>query len=115
MRKLNVERADVKEWLDVLDKAQQEKRKPLYKRVRALVAVPARRRTDVDIFKISKETKEGDSVIVPGKVLGVGAMSHSVSIAALGFSATALKSLQDSNCKVITLKDALAANPRIIV
>lgn len=115
MKKINVERSDVREWLEVLAKARQTDRKPLLKRVYELVAVPARRRHSVDIYKISRHTKEGDSVIVPGKVLGTGTMSHSVNIAALGFSASAEKSLKDAKCKIIGIKDVLgAAKPRII-
>lgn len=116
VRKLNVERGDVREWLAALEKARQDKRKPVYDRIHELVAVPSRRRVSVDVYKISSSTKEGDTVVVPGKVLGVGAMSHSVSIAALGFSASALKSLKDANCRIITIKDVLgAAKLRIIV
>ena len=51
MKKLNIERRDIKEWLEVI-RAQQSKRKPLYKRVYELVAVPSRRRPAVDLYKI---------------------------------------------------------------
>jgi large subunit ribosomal protein L18e len=116
MKKLNIERGDVKEWLDVIRKAQQAKRKPLYARVYELVAVPSRRRASVDLYKISRHTKEGENVIVPGKVLGMGPMAHGISIAAISFSASARKNLKDANCKIVSIKDMLGmSRPRIIV
>ncbi len=116
MKKLNVERSDIKEWLDVIGKAQQAKRKPLYKRVYELVAVPSRKRANVDLYKISRHTKDGENVIVPGKVLGMGPMAHSVNIAAISFSASARKNLKDANCKIVHIKDMLGmSKPRIIV
>jgi large subunit ribosomal protein L18e len=116
MKKLNIERSDIKEWLDVIRKAQQAKRKPVYKRVYELVAVPSRRRAAVDLYKISRHTKDGDNVIVPGKVLGTGPIAHSINIAAISFSAVALKNLKDANCKIVNIKDMLGmSKPHIIV
>ena len=43
---------------------------------------------------------------MPGKVLGTGAMAHSVNIAAIDFSACA-KSLKDAKCKIVGIKDML--------
>lgn len=90
--KINVEKAKVKEWLDGLSTASREKYYPeLWKRVHRLTAVPARRRASVNLYKIDKYTKEGDLVVVPGKVLSIGEMKHKVTIAAIDFSAPALK------------------------
>ncbi len=116
MKKLNVERRDIKEWLEVVGKVPRDKRKPFYNRVYALVAVPSRKRASVDLYKISMHTKEGDNVIVPGKVLGMGQMNHSVNIAAISFSASALKSLKAANCKIMSIKDMLGmSKPHILV
>jgi large subunit ribosomal protein L18e len=116
MRKLNVERRDVKEWLETVSKAPDEKRKPLCDRVYELTAVPSRRRAAVDLYKIERNTKEGDNVIVPGKVLGTGQMGHRVNISAICFSASALKSLKDADCRVVSIKEMLGmSKPRILV
>jgi large subunit ribosomal protein L18e len=108
--KINVERGDVKDWLTALSHASTEKNTPkLWKRVHSLLEVPTRRRAEVNIYKINKNTKEGDNVIVPGKVLSVGSMDHTVNITALEFSKSALDRLKSSNCKVVELKDMLNA------
>ena len=116
MRKLNLERKDIKEWLNVIRQAQQAERKPLYGRVYELSAVPTRRRVAVNLYTINKHTKEGENVIVPGKVLGDGPIAHRVNIAAMSFSTSALKNLKDANCKIVSIKEMLGmSKPRILV
>ena len=104
--KINVERQDIKDWLAALESASRgERYKGLWKRLYRLSAVPSRSRKSVNIYKIDKHTKEGDNVVVPGKVLSEGAMSHKVNIAAMEFSAKALASLKAANCRVSTIKE----------
>lgn len=47
----------------------------------------------VNLWKISKCTKKGDNVVVPGKVLGVGELKEQLVIAALKFSKSAREKL----------------------
>ncbi|MGC8652043.1 MAG: 50S ribosomal protein L18e [Candidatus Micrarchaeia archaeon] len=103
MMKINAEKQNVKEWLEVLASAKAGKGiwSGAYKRI----AVPSRCRASVNLYKLDKYTKEGDTVIVPGKVLSVGRMSHSISIAALEYSAQALAKLRASNCSIMSIGD----------
>jgi large subunit ribosomal protein L18e len=115
--RLNVEKSSVKEWMEALSAASRKEHYPkLWKRVHALVAVPARRRAYVNLYKIGKYTKDGDNVIVPGKVLSNGEIKHKVTIAAIEFSEPALKSLKEANCKIVGIKEMLGSkNVRVIV
>ncbi|HIH50287.1 MAG: 50S ribosomal protein L18e [Candidatus Micrarchaeaceae archaeon] len=109
--KINVEKAKVKEWLDSLSTASREKYYPeLWKRVHKLTAVPARRRASVNLYKIDKYTKEGDLVVVPGKVLSIGEMKHKVTIAAIDFSEPALKGLEKAGCRVVDIREMFRAD-----
>lgn len=98
--KINVERGDVKEWLDILSRANG---KGLSRKIYGLLAVPARRRASINIYKLNRFTKEGDNVVVPGKVLSVGSMDHSVNIAALEFSKEAYSKLRNANCNIMDI------------
>ena len=115
--RLNVEKSSVKEWMDALSAASRKEHYPkLWKRVHSLVAVPARRRASVNLYKIGKYTKEGDNVVVPGKVLSNGEINHKVNIAAIEFSAPALKSLKEANCKIVGIREMLGSKRiRVIV
>lgn len=102
--KLNIERAPTKEWIDIASKGIREsKHKGFWKSVYNKVAVPARSSASVDIYKISKYSKENDIVVVPGKVLGTGKLGHKVRIAAIEYSDMAEKALRDSGCSIISI------------
>jgi large subunit ribosomal protein L18e len=104
------EKSSVKEWIDTLSGASKGEHYPkLWKRVQRLVDVPSRRRPKVNLSKIENNTKEGDNVIVPGKVLSDGEITHKVTIAAIEFSQPTLKTLEKSGCKVVKLKDMINA------
>ncbi len=108
--KINAEKSSVKEWLSALSGASKGKRyQKLWKRVYSLVEVPARRRAVVNLSKINSNTREGDNVVVPGKVLSNGRIGHRVNISAIEFSGPALKMLKDANCNVVELKEMLNA------
>lgn len=104
--KINAERSDVREWLDTLSKASESGQSPkLWKRVHQLLNVPARKRASVNLYKINKYSREGDNVVVPGKVLSVGSMDHKVNIAALEYSKKATELLGSANCRIMSISD----------
>lgn len=108
--KISVEKHDVKEWLDVLSEASRGKHYPaLWKRVHGLVAVPSRKRNGVNLYKLNEHTKDGDNVIVPGKVLSVGSMDHKINVAAIEFSTQAKHGLKAANCKIVPIKEMVKA------
>ncbi|MCL5262227.1 MAG: 50S ribosomal protein L18e, partial [Candidatus Marsarchaeota archaeon] len=109
--KLNVERSDVRNWLTALAGAQGDaKRAKLWKRLYKLTARPTRRRVEVDLYKIDRNSSKDDNVIVPGKVLSTGALGHPISITAIAFSASALESLKSSKCEIIALPEMMKRN-----
>ncbi len=109
--KINVERTDIKSWLDTLKSASRDNHyAALYKRLHKMVAVPKRRRVSVNVYKINKYSKDGDNVIVPGKVLSIGKLDHKVNIAAIEFSQGAMMRIKESNSKVMKLEDIIKLN-----
>ncbi len=106
--KRNIERADIKEWLLKLDEASKRKEYgPFWKSIYKRVYVSRRRRISVNVSKINEYSKEGDNIIVPGKVLSQGKMDHSINITAISFSEEAKKKLKDSDSKTLSLDDMI--------
>ena len=66
-----------------------------------LLAMPKRKAVIVNIGQLDKDTKQGEKIIVPGKVLGKGEMQHSITIAAFSFSQEARKKLESSKISEI--------------
>ncbi|MGD0511099.1 MAG: 50S ribosomal protein L18e [Candidatus Micrarchaeaceae archaeon] len=109
--KTNAEKSEVKEWLSTVEAASKGQHYPkLWKKVYRLIDVPSRKRSGVNLSKISQNTKEGDNVIVPGKVLATGEINHKVTISAMEFSGPALKALKEANCRIIGIKDIVKSD-----
>jgi large subunit ribosomal protein L18e len=106
--RIHVERQDIKDWLaELKGVSREDKYKGLWNRVLKLSAVPSRSRKTVNLYKLNKYSKEGDNIIVPGKVLGDGQMSHKITITAMEYSSKALANLKLNQCTVKTLDEML--------
>lgn len=79
--------------------------------VAGMLSRPRRKRIELNLDQIDKEVKEGDVVIVPGKVLSQGEVSKKIKIAAMSFSESARNKLLKAKCEVSTLKDEFKKNP----
>ncbi len=84
---------------------------PFWKRISKDLQKPTRQRRIVNVYKIDKNTKEGDMVIVPGKVLSVGELSKKVDVVAMHISAGAREKITKANGTVLTIKELLQKNP----
>ena len=67
----------------------------------ARLSGPTRRYAAMNLDEIDSKTKEGDTVVVPGKVLSMGSMRKKIRIAALFFSTAARAKLQKSKSEII--------------
>lgn len=66
----------------------------------------------VNLELINKECKEGDIIVVPGKVLGQGNVEKKIKVAALSFSEEARRKLNEKKCQVLTLMEEIKSNPK---
>ncbi len=93
-------------------KAQSRKQNvPLWRDIAERIEKPARHYAAVNISKINRYTKENETVLVPGKVLGTGNMDHPVTVAALNFSIVAEELIGSANGKCMTIEQLMQANP----
>ncbi|MFH0752654.1 MAG: 50S ribosomal protein L18e [archaeon] len=72
---------------------------------------PTRIRREVSIGNIDKYSKTNETVIVPGKVLSNGELSHKVTVAALNFSKQAKEKINASG-KTMSIQELMKANPK---
>ncbi|MDP7115849.1 MAG: 50S ribosomal protein L18e, partial [Candidatus Woesearchaeota archaeon] len=61
--------------VELLKKASTDKI-PLWKRVASDLSKPTRQRRIVNLSRINRFTKENETIVVPGKVLGDGLLDH---------------------------------------
>jgi large subunit ribosomal protein L18e len=61
--------------------------------------------------KLENLTKDGENIIIPGKVLGNGTLTHKLNVASFSISIPAMKKILDSGGKVITINDLVNQHP----
>ena len=85
---------------------------PIWDYVAELLERPSRRRVAVNISKIERYAREGEMIVVPGKVLGAGSISKPVIVAAIGFSEKAIEKIRSVGGKAMFIGDLIKENPR---
>jgi len=73
---------------------------------------PTRMRIEVNLWKIDKYSEPGDVVVVPGKVLGEGRLTKSVTVAALSFSDSARRKIAEAGGRALSLDELARENLR---
>lgn len=78
-----------------------------------LLSFPRRKRVEVNIDKINKESKDSEIIIVPGKVLSIGNIEKKIKIIALSYSEEAKNKLEEAKCEVLYLSNEIKKNKEI--
>lgn len=71
-----------------------------------------RRTAEVNIVSIGRFASEGETILIPGKVLSNGNLEKKVTVAALNFSKTAQEKIEKAGGECISISDLLEANPK---
>ena len=66
----------------------------------------------MNLFQIDKTAKEGDTIIILGKVLSKGSLSKKIKICALSISVQAKEKIKESKSEFIYLADEIKNNPK---
>jgi len=89
-----------------------EKKVPLWKRVATELEKPSKNRRQVNLFKIEKYSKDGDVVLVPGKILGTGNLTKKITIVAMSLSESAKEKILAAKIKIMTMDELMEKNPQ---
>lgn len=98
--------------INALRKTSNKQDATIWKRVAELISRPARQRAAVNVGKIGRYTSDGDIVVVPGKVLGSGSLTHKVTVAALNASTSARSSIVGAGGSLISIDELLDRAPK---
>ena len=66
---------------------------------------------NANIEEIDKATKEGDVIVIPGKVLSEGEINKKIRVVAFNFSERAKEKLLKSKCELLTIIEEIKKNP----
>src|SRR3989338_1675277 len=83
-----------------------------WKRVAEDIQKPSRQRRIVNLYKIDRFAQDGETIVVPGKVLSVGQLTKKVDVAAIMFSKEAKEKIISAKGKVLSIEELLQSNPK---
>jgi len=95
-----------------LKKKSIEEKVKIWKRIASDLEKPTRNRRIVNLSKIDRYTKDNDTIIVPGKVLGSGDLNKKLTIAAFSFSEQAIDKIKLSDGKALHIDELMKSNPK---
>jgi|TARA_B100001964_G_scaffold236955_1_gene299570 large subunit ribosomal protein L18e len=101
----------LKDLIMELRKRSNEQSVNLWKRVALDLEKPTRQRRVVNLSKISRYTKENETIIVPGKVLGSGMLNHKLTISAYQVSEQAKDKIERAGSEIVSLLDISKDKP----
>lgn len=76
-----------------------------------ILSGPRRERICMNLEDIEKQSKEGETIVIPGKVLSQGELTKKIKVVALTFSDKAKEKLLSSKCQISSIQDEIKSNP----
>ena len=73
---------------------------------------PTRKRYEINLKHIERYAKDGETIVVPGVVLGEGELKKKITIAAWRFSSSARKKIEEAGGKAISIEELMKENPK---
>ena len=96
-----------------LEKQSKKSKQKIWKDVSETILSSRKNRAWVNVADISRNSKDGSKVMVPGKVLGAGSIDHKVTVAAFSFSHGAKEKIMASGGKCLDIAEFVAVTPKV--
>ena len=87
------------------------KKKKKWLEIAAALSSPKSKRINMNLDKINEEAKEGETVVIAGKVLSQGELNKKIKVVALSFSAMAKEKISKSKGETLTILEEIKKNP----
>ncbi|MDI6888272.1 MAG: 50S ribosomal protein L18e [Methanocellales archaeon] len=97
--------------IETLKARSREENVSIWRSVAERLERPTRRYAEVNISKINRHTSKNETVLVPGKVLGAGALDHPVTVAALSFTPSANDKITSAKGECTLIEELIEKKP----
>jgi large subunit ribosomal protein L18e len=94
-----------------LKRVSKKNKAPLWSRLAELALKPSCAKRTVNLSQIDKFTKDNDLVVVPGKVLGTGNMSHKITLCSFSISNSGAQKILGSGGKILSFTELIKSHP----
>jgi len=112
MKKVKTTNPELIKLIRFLKKKGNENKADIWRDIAEDLAKPRRKRLTVNLSRLNRHTQKNDVVVVPGKVLGAGAIDHPVTVAALAFSEKAKEKILAARGKCLSFSGLIKKNPK---
>lgn len=112
MKKTKSTNPDLVTFIRFLKKQSRENEAKIWKSIATRLAKSRRNRITVNISRLNRHTERGETVVVPGKVLGAGRIDHPITVAALSFSEKATEKIRAVKGKTVSFLQLVKKNPK---
>jgi large subunit ribosomal protein L18e len=84
---------------------------PIWERLADLALKPTRAKRTINLGQLDKFVSDNDIIIVPGKVLGTGSLSHKITLCSFSISTTGAKKITESGGKILDISQIIKNHP----
>ena len=111
MKKVKATNPELIALIQDLKKKSRENKIELWRNLADRLSKSKRSRVAVNVSRLNRYTKEGETVAVPGKVLGAGKANHPITVAAFAFSDRAKSKILNAKGNFLSIRDLMEKNP----
>ncbi|HJW20440.1 MAG TPA: 50S ribosomal protein L18e [Candidatus Nitrosotalea sp.] len=84
---------------------------PIWERLADLALKPTRAKRTMNLGQLDKFVSDNDVVVVPGKILGTGSLSHKITLCSFSISTTGAKKIIQSGGKILDISEIIKNHP----
>ena len=94
-----------------LKQASTKNNAPIWSKIAEMALKPTIAKRVVNLTKIDSVTNDSDVIIVPGKLLGTGKISHKITVCSFSISTSAAKKILEVGGKIISHSEMISKFP----
>ena len=112
MKRTGPTNEDLQQLIAELKKESATQQVGIWKKIAEELLKPTRQRRIVNLSKISRVSQANETILVPGKVLGSGSLTHTLTITAQSVSHSAKEDIEKSKGKCLSIRELIKQNPK---
>ena len=97
---------------DLKAKTREDPKAAIWRDIALRLEAPSRVWAEANLSKIQKYAQDGETILVPGKVLAAGEIDKKVTVAAYSFSKKAAEAIVAAGGKTMTIRELMEENPQ---
>lgn len=112
MRKIRTTNPELIKLIRTLRKRSRENEARIWRDIADRLAHSRQRRATVNVSRLNRHTEKGETVVIPGKVLGSGKIDHPIKVAAFAFSKQAESKILGAKGKCLSIQELVEENQK---